>query len=141
VNIFGSEITTNFELNDKVSLSASYTFNQTEILKFAKRLDVENKELTYSPKHQLKGNIFWKNKYVTTNMNMLYKSQQFTNDNNSGSIDGYFTACLSFSRSFVQDKLKAIISVEDLFNNQHLETGEYLSPGRLLTVKLAIELK
>lgn len=124
VNIFGTEFNMQYVLNNNVSLSANYTFNQTKILNFRKRHDLENKELTYSPKHQLKGNIYWKNRFITTNMSVLYKSKQFTNDSNTASINGYFTACLSLSRSFFQDKLKAIVSVEDLFNNHHWKPGK-----------------
>lgn len=141
VNILGSELNINYELNDNISFSGNYTYNLTKISAFAKHRDLENKELTYSPKHQLKGNIYLETKIITTNISMLYKSRQFTNDSNTGTIDGYFTACLSISRSFIRDKLKTFIYFEDIFNNQHLETGEYLSPGRQLTVKLIIALK
>ncbi len=140
-NILGSEFNINYELNDNISFSGNYTYNLTKISAFKKRRDLENKELTYSPKHQLKGNIFWKNKLISTNMCMLFKGKQFTNDSNTSTIDSYFTACLSLSRSFAHDKLTTFISIEDLFNNQHMETGEYLSPGRILMVKLTIDLK
>lgn len=140
VNILGSELNINYELNDHISFSGNYTYNLTKISAFEKRRDLENKELTYSPIHQLKGNIFWETKIINTNLSMLYKSRQFTNDSNTSTIDGYFTAYLSFSRSFLRDKLETFIYFENIFNNQHLETGEYLSPGRLITIKAIINL-
>jgi iron complex outermembrane receptor protein len=141
VNILGSELCLNYEPNDKIMFSTNYTYNQTKISAFEKRCDLENKELTYSPTHQIKGNIFLKGRLITANLSMLYKGKQYINDDNSLQIGGYFTSAVSLSRSFIQDKVKTIISIHDLFNNQHMETGEYLSQGRLLTVKLTIYLK
>ncbi len=141
VNILGSELTLNYQLNGKISISGNYTYNRTKILEFTKRHDLENKELTYSPKHQVKGNFFWETKIINTSISLLYKSKQFVNDNNTSNIDAYFNACLSFSRSFIHDRLRTIMYIEDLFNNQHLETGEYLSPGRIITIKAIINLK
>jgi outer membrane receptor protein involved in Fe transport len=70
----------------------------------------------------------------------LYKSRQFSDDANTEDniIDAYTTFDLQLSRP-ITSWLHAMLDVQDVFNNQHMETQTYLSPGRLISLRLAVK--
>jgi len=78
--------------------------------------------LKYSPKHQAKAGIFWQNKILNTNIDMLYKSKQYSNDLNTSDFEAYVTFDLQFSKQILKN-LRAEFLIHDLFDNQTMENN------------------
>ncbi len=135
VHIFGIELDAEYNINDNISVFANYTFNDAKIEKFDENKFLEGKQLKYTPKHQAKAGFFWQNKIVNTNIDMLYKSSQFSDDMNTSEFDGYITFDMQFSKQILKN-LRAEFSIQDLLDNHTMENNYYMSPGRMLTGRL-----
>jgi iron complex outermembrane receptor protein len=140
VTLKGAEIEVGYTPLHNLRLLAAYTFSHSTIDKFDIRPDLENKFLTYVPKHRVSASLSWQNKIVDIHLRGLYKSKQYSDDTNTAenSIDAYTTFDLQLSRP-ITSYLQAMIDIQDVFDNQHMETQTYLSPGRLVSVRLAVK--
>lgn len=137
VTVYGVDLKTSFELTSDLRLLLNYSFNHSEIGKFEKNPELEGKMLTYAPEHQIKPGIIWSSQWVDASLFGIYKSKQYTNDDNSRQIDPFVTFDLRLSRR-VGDFVMIFGEVRDLFDNERLDTEFSLSPGRLVNVGLGI---
>jgi iron complex outermembrane receptor protein len=140
VTLKGAEAEISYMPLHNLWLMAAYTFSHSTIDKFDKRPDLENNFLTYVPKHRVSASLLWQNRIVDVNLRGLYKSRQFSDDANTEDniIDAYTTFDLQLSRQ-ITTWLHAMLDIQDVFNNQHMETQTYLSPGRLVSLRLAVK--
>ncbi|MBL7112541.1 MAG: TonB-dependent receptor, partial [Bacteroidales bacterium] len=139
VNITGIEMDARFQLHANFLLRASYTWNQSEIDVFEESPELAGKQLKFTPANRASAGLLWLNKYVNLGFNLLYKDTQFTDDLNTRSINRYATADLQLSRDFITDHLLISLAVQDLFDNEHMETSEYISPGRLVHGRISVK--
>ena len=137
VSIKGAEAGVEYQVNNRLKLIGSYTFNESRIDAFAKKPDLENKFLKYVPQHAASASIFWKSELVNTTIRGIYKGKQFGNDANTVALDPYFTLDIQLSRQF-WDHYTVSLDVKDVFDNRHMETMHYLSPGRTITARAAL---
>lgn len=137
VGINGAEMDLSYALNSYVTFRASYTWNKSSIRSFDERPGLEGKELKYTPNHRASAGMIWLNDVITTGLYVLYKDRQYTTDDNAGEIDGYWTMDLQLSHGFLGDRMKASLMVRDLLDNEHMETSEYISPGRLISAGIS----
>jgi iron complex outermembrane receptor protein len=138
VTLKGFEAELSYMPISKIRLMASYAFSHSTIDKFEVRPDLENKYLTYVPKNRVSASILWQNKIADIYLRGLYKSKQFYNDNNSGIIDAYTTFDIQLSRRLTQN-LSAMLDIQDIFDTQRLEAQSRISPGRLISAKMAFK--
>ncbi len=138
VSIKGIEAEIMYEVIYGLNFIANYTFCDAKIDKFAERTDLENKYLKYSPKHAASASLFWNNKIVNAGIRGFYKSEQFSDDANNAKIDSYFTVDLMLSKQIMHHYMISL-DIQDLFDNQHMETGDYISPGRIINGRIAFK--
>lgn len=138
VTLSGFEAELAYTLASNIRVTASYAYSHSQIDKFAKRPDLENKYLTYVPQNRVSASIMWQNKIADINLRGLYKSKQYSTDDNTGVIDPFTTFDIQLSRSITQN-LSAMLDIQDVFDNQHMQTNELLSPGRLVSLKMALK--
>ncbi|MBN2272990.1 MAG: TonB-dependent receptor [Bacteroidales bacterium] len=136
VTIKGAEAEMAYEITKGLYFMAHYTFCDAKIDKFTERPELESKYLKYSPKHTASASLFWKNKIVNTSVRGFYKSEQFSDDANTAKLDSYFTMDVMLSKQILQNFI-VTLDIQDVFDNQHMETGEYISPGRLINGRIA----
>ncbi len=137
VTIGGLETEASYTLSSNFRVMASYTYTHSKIDEFEERPELENKYLTYTPKHNVSASLFWKNKYVDVSIRGLYKSKQFSDDLNEDTLDDYTTFDVQLSRQ-LSKYFYVALDVQDLFNNRHMETANDMSPGRTFTGKVAL---
>ncbi len=140
VTMKGFEADIQYELFDGLDIFASYTFADSKINEFTEQPELENKYLKYVPKHSASASILWQNKYVNTSLRGYYKGEQFGDDQNTEAklIDPYFTFDIQLSKQ-IKENYIIKLDIQDLFDNQHMETTKYLSPGRLITGRVALK--
>ncbi len=138
ITMKGVEIELNYELLNRVNLLASYYYTDSKIDAFAERPELVDKQLTYSPKHTASVALLWRSKIMDINIRGLYKSEQYGNDDNTEIIDSYITFDLQLSRSIRQNFFVSL-DIQDVFDNRHMETTEYISPGRVITGRIAVK--
>ncbi|MBN2522883.1 MAG: TonB-dependent receptor [Bacteroidales bacterium] len=138
VNIKGAELEVGYEPFHNFNILANYTYNDSKIDEFDERPELENKYLTYVPKYTASVSLFWKNKIVNTSIRGLYKGEQYSNEENTEKIDPYFTFDIQLSKSIRQNYIVSL-DVQDIFDNKHMETSNYISPGRIITGRIAVK--
>ncbi|NJK85531.1 MAG: TonB-dependent receptor [Bacteroidales bacterium] len=136
VKMYGGELDYKYRINNFLSVQANYSFNHSYILQFSKKPALEGKMMKYSPKHQAFFGFTWKNKVFHSGFYGYYKSSQFLNDENTIKTDGFVTFDFSLSKNFMHEKFTVQFSIKDLMDQRHIETNEYLSPGRLVGLKM-----
>ncbi len=136
-NTKGIETQLDYKLYRGLNLAANYTFIHSVIEDFTERPALEGKYLKYTPKHLTSLSLFWKNRYINTVIRGLYKGSQFADDVNSVKLDPYFTFDVQVSKT-IFEHYNLSLSVQDLFDNEHMETLDYISPGRIITGKITL---
>lgn len=137
VTIKGVEFEISYEPIAGLRFLSSYAFNESKIDKFTERPDLENKYLKYAPKHTASASILWSNKMVNAGIRSFYKSEQFSDDANTKKLDPYVTLDLLLSKEITR-KLILSLDIQNVFNHRHMETADYLSPGRLINGRIAL---
>ena len=89
------------------------------------------------PKHAASASIFWKNKLVNTTLRGIYKGEQYADDANTVTLDPYTTFDVQLSRK-IGEHFSLSFEVMDVLDNQHMETIDYLSPGRIFKARAGI---
>ncbi|MFO8028253.1 MAG: TonB-dependent receptor [Cyclonatronaceae bacterium] len=141
VGLTGAELDLRYFASDALTLSASYTRYHSEILSFPEHAELEGMELTYSPRNQASASVQWQNPLADLGLSFYYKGSQFSSDDNNTSndgtpeIDAYTTLDLMVSRRFF-DALTASVEVLDVMDNRFMETVDYMSPGRMVNIRL-----
>ncbi|HOT15271.1 MAG TPA: TonB-dependent receptor [Bacteroidales bacterium] len=138
VTVKGAEIEASYEIGNNLNVLAGYNYCDSKIGEFTKRPDLEKKSLKYVPKHSVSASLFWKNKIVNVTLRGMYKGEQYSNDANTSKIDAYTTFDLQLSKTLYENFIVSL-DVQDLFDNEHLETSTSLSPGRLITGRVAFK--
>lgn len=136
VNIFGFEIQASGSINNQIKLLADYIFNNSKIGQFDKNPELEGKTLKYSPKHQAKAGIVFNPKQFSVTLSSVYKSLQYTSDDNANSIEAYITFDAKISKTLTE-KFTVYAEAIDIFDNQHMDSDYYLSPGRRINLGLS----
>lgn len=138
VTLQGIEADIQYEIFKGLNFLASYTFADSKINEFTERPEIENKFLKYVPKHSASASVLWQNKYVNMSFRGYYKAKQFSDDLNEIVLDPYFTFDVQLSKQ-IKENYIITLDIQDLFDNQHMETIDHLSPGRLITGRVAIK--
>jgi outer membrane receptor protein involved in Fe transport len=138
VNMKGAEFEVKYKLSGDFDILASYNYANSKIETFTERPELENKYLTYVPKHTASASILWRNKIVNANIRGLYKGEQYDDDANTEKLDSYFTFDIRLSRPVKQNFIVSL-DVQDIFDNRHMETSDYISPGRIITCRMVIK--
>ena len=144
VRMGGAELDARYFVSDALTLTASYTYYLSEILSFPDNPELEGKELTYTPRHQARAMLQWRNPIADLGLTAHYKGSQFSSDdNNAGNdgspeIDAWTTFDLMVSRRFF-DSFSAAIQVIDILDNRYLETIDVMSPGRMVHLRLSYD--
>lgn len=138
VNLKGFEAEFFYEIVKDLILSGSYTYSDSKIAAFTERPELESKYLKYVPKHTASASVLWKNKILNTSIRGFYRSKQFSNDENTTEIDPYFTMDLQLSKQ-VLENLVVFLDIQDIFDNEHMISNETISPGRIITGRIAVK--
>ncbi|MCF8362601.1 MAG: TonB-dependent receptor [Prolixibacteraceae bacterium] len=135
----GVELDAKYRPTTSINMGANYTFSQSNIDQFDERPELEGKSLKYAPIHSASFVAMWFNDLVNITCTGQYKGKQYSDDANSQEIESYTTFDIMFSKRLMEN-ITLSLDIRDIFNNQHLETAEYLSPGRLVSIKASIKL-
>ena len=136
VDIYGAEFDFTYRSYGSIFFSGNYTYNQSTISRFPDNPELEGKYLIYSPIHQAKASIQWKNQFINIILGIQYKDRQFTNDDNSEEIGAYCTLDVQIWKVLFDD-MKIAVDFQNITNERQTEHIERLSPGRLINIKLS----
>lgn len=137
VTLNGFETSAEYSIYKGVNIRAAYTFADSKIDAFNERPELENKYLKYVPRHTASLSLFWRNDIVNASILGLYKGEQFGDDANTVTLDPYVTIDVQLSKQIKENYILSL-DIHDLFDNKHMETIEYISPGRVITARAAI---
>lgn len=136
----GIEADLNYNASFGLAVNVNYSYNESKVKEFDERPELNDKILTYAPKHQVKGSVMWTGGVVDATIRGRYKTKQYTTEDNESSIAGFSTWDVQLSKWFFERRLYVGGEIINVFDNRHMNTKEYMSAGRLMNVKLAIHL-
>ena len=134
VKIYGAELPAKF-FSGAFSLAAAYAWSVSEIEDYAGNAALEGNTLTYSPRHTASASVGLKTAPADLMVNWVYKSKQFTTDDNKSWVGWYHTFSASASRFFSRS-ISAKLAVENIFDERYQESSSDLAPGRTVTVSM-----
>ncbi len=138
VSLKGFEADFTYEVFTDFTILGNYTFTDSKIDAFTEMPGLENKYLKYVPKHTASASIFWKNKIVNASLRGLYKGKQFGDDANTVKLDSYTTVDIQLSKQIMENLILSV-DIQDIFDNEHMISNESISPGRIITGRIAIK--
>lgn len=140
VDLKGLEADLDYTPVHGLKLNLNYSYNDPRIKDFDEKPELNDKVLTYAPKNQVKGYVLWTGGWVDIMFRGRYKSSQYTAEDNSTSIPGFTVWDAQISRWFFRHQLYVGAELINIFDNQHMNTKDYKSAGRLMNIKLAIHI-
>ena len=140
VDIKGVETDLNYTPVNGLRINLNYSYNDPKIKDFKEKPELNDKTLTYAPKNQVKGYILWTGGFVDAMFRGRYKSKQYTDEDNSASIDSFTTWDVQLSKWFFRHTLYVSGEIINIFDNRHMNTKDYMSAGRLMNVTLGVNI-
>jgi iron complex outermembrane receptor protein len=137
VRIYGAELPVKF-YSGPFSLAAAWALSDSEITGYTGSAGLKGKTLTYAPRSTVSAELGLKTVPADFALGWLYKSRQYTLDDNSAWVAGYSTFSASASRALSRS-VSAKLSVANIFDKRYQESSSDLAPGR--TVTLSAEAK
>ena len=139
IEAIGLEAEMQYSLMNNLQIHGSYNFSESKIIGFDERPELEDKYLKYVPKHSGSASLFWQNSFVDLSLRGIYKGEQFADDINEEILEEYFTFDFLVSKT-IRDNYMISIDVQNIFDNRHMQSIHYLSPGRIVTGRVALKI-
>lgn len=140
VDVKGVEADLNYTSSFGLSINLNYSYNESKIKEFGERPELNDKMLTYAPKQQIKGSLLWTGGIADVTIRGRYKTKQYTSEDNSTSIPGFSVWDLRISKWLFKHRFYIGGEAINIFDNRHMNTKDYMSAGRLLNLKIAINI-
>ena len=140
VDMKGVEADLDYMPVNGLKINLNYSYNDPRVKDFDEKPELNDKILTYAPKNQVKGYILWTGGIVDAMIRGRYKSKQYTSEDNSTSISGFTVWDAQISKWFFSRRFYVGAEMINIFNNRHMNTKDYISAGRLMNVKLAVNI-
>jgi len=139
VEIMGLEAEAKYRLNELLSISANYTFNQSIIKKFKERSDLQGNTLTYSPNHIFNFSALLSNNNWSSSVNIHWQSKLFLNEDNTFSVNDLMGVDLRVAYQFYKG-IGVGVNMNNVLDEQHLVSNDQVSLGRFITIELLYKL-
>lgn len=121
---------------DDLTLTGSYLFDDTEILKAPAQPSLVGLRIAQVPKHQATGGLRYRNPWLADFLVQLrYAGGQFEDDENSLRLPSYVVLDLSVSRQFGK-RFEAFLGVENLLDKEIIAGRDKAAPDTLGTPRL-----
>lgn len=140
VDMKGMEADIDYAPVNGLRINLNYSYNDPRIKDFKEKPELNDRVLTYAPKNQVKGYILWTGGVVDAMIRGRYKSRQYTAEDNSASISGFTVWDAQISKWFFRHRLYAGAEIINMFDNRHMNTKDYMSAGRLMNIRLAVNI-
>ncbi len=121
-----------YKLKKWLDVFANYTYNDSKILAFEGKPELEGKKLIYTPKNKANAGILFKINSYKISLIYHYTSSQYTDNENDNIINLYniidFKIGLSLLKNF-----EVSYSIQNIFDYQYIIYTDQLSLGRFMT--------
>lgn len=134
VELYGAELPVKYYAGD-LSLAAAYAWSDSEIESYGGTAALAGRTLAYSPRQTVSASVGLKTSPADFTLGWVYRSKQFTADDNSAWVREYYTFSASASRAFSR-AVTGRVSVENIFDKRYQESSSDLAPGRTVTASM-----
>jgi outer membrane receptor for ferrienterochelin and colicins len=139
VTLAGTDIDVKYQVSEKLSLYANYTYTKSEIKRFEEQPELEGKALTYTPKHMLNTGFSLEDQIINFSVNFHYQDKRYRDDANTDELAGYstFDAKLWIEIKCVNIKWvkswNLTLDVSNLMDKTYMVYSDQISIGRFIT--------
>ena len=135
--IAGAELDAHYTLAGGVTLTGSYAYTKSRILSSPQYSTVEGKRLMMDPVNSAFLGASWENPLLNISGGAHYKDGQFSDDANTVSVNPHITLSAKVWKTF--GFTTASLSVDNILDNDYLESESNLAPGRVITAELSLK--
>ena len=143
VNIIGADILMMWEPKDYFSIMINYSYNSSVIGSMNSNnyevQKLEGKFLAEVPKQIVGIYSDIKIKGINFSLSYNYTSEQWSDDENIGTIEAFSLLNAKVSRKFFK-RYWLSLSVEDILDSHYIDKKGYLSPGRFVIGEVRVVL-
>jgi iron complex outermembrane receptor protein len=148
VDISGIEAELSGKISKDITFFANYTRNFTRISDFIPQTaadpDLTGNHLTDVPDHQANAGVGWRNSFVDFYITGKYVGQRWINDRNIPDVTyllapqypAYFNLDLKIQKQ-ISPHWRLSLSLQNIFNEIHINSQGYKTPGRFVMGKLS----
>lgn len=140
VRLYGAESGITYENGTSLYMNLNFTYAVSKIVEADGLEHLRGKQLTYSPKYVIKFNTIWSGRVGEASFKASYKSKQYCSEDNTQSVDGFVMCDLSLAKWLMHKRLYLKGEVLNLFDRRVTNSPDYLAPGRMFNLKLALSI-
>ncbi len=139
VTLAGTDIDVKYQLSEKLSLYANYTYTKSEIKKFEEQPELEGKALTYTPKHMLNTGFSLEDQIINFSVNFHYQDKRYRDDANTDELAGYSTFDAKLWKEIKCVNIKWVkswnltLDISNLMDKTYMVYSDQISIGRFIT--------
>ncbi|HBS88808.1 MAG: hypothetical protein A2W91_03960 [Bacteroidetes bacterium GWF2_38_335] len=136
VEIYGGELSVNYQVVKSISFNLNYSYNHSIVLDYQMEEGNPSKDLSglylieVSP-HLFYAGATWKNKLLNCHLNCTYTGSQWVDDENTQLLEDYFLLNMRLSKE-LKSGLGCWIDIQNILDNQFIDRKSQLSPGRFV---------
>ena len=150
VEIYGTELSVNYEMNPSVTIFAGYAYASAKILEYTKiaandTIDLSGKTMTDVPASIVTAGVSWKSRFLNAGLTFRYTGSMFINDQNtwdelllSDQYPAYSTIDLKFWRPVFRH-YNLSLGIQNLFDVKIYDSKYAVGPGRFITAGIEVK--
>lgn len=142
IELFGIGMSAAYEINDYFRLRSNYVLNHSEIILPGSNLSPElvGKHLFETPVQQAFTGIYYHKEKLSATLNVNFIGKQWLDDLNTRLLASYtlFNAACTYQ---INTKIKADLTIQNLFNKVYYDRKSNLRIGRYLNLRFNFALK
>ncbi|MBW6489869.1 MAG: TonB-dependent receptor [Lentimicrobium sp.] len=144
VEIYGAELSFNYQVNSSISLYCGYACASATILDYTKiasndTTNLSGNTMTDVPRNIITAGATWLNRYVNSGLSFRYTGAMYINDQNvvdellkADQYPAYLTVDLKFRRPLNRN-FQLSLNVQNIFNVKIYDSKYNIGPGRFIT--------
>ncbi len=147
VKIFGAETELRYNLSEKISAFANYTYTHSVIGSYTKltvtdTIDLSGNFLTDVPRHMANAGVTFRSKFVNASASVRYTGSQYVNDQNiwdeivgSDQYPAYTTIDARLWKE-IKNHYTLALNVQNLADTKYYDSKYAVCPGRFITLEV-----
>jgi iron complex outermembrane receptor protein len=128
------------KIGQSLNLYANYSYSDARIQSYREMPELEGKQLTYNSLHTVNAGLNGRTNLLDFGLDLHYRSEQFTNDENTESLPAFTTVDVLVRKTFFE-KFALELSAQNVLDKSYLVYYSQLSMGRFLSAKLIYTLQ
>ena len=135
VQLYGAEFNIEYSIHKNIKINLNYTYNNSKILEFVERPELELRKLTYVPTDLANLRFIYMRKKLSASINIHYQGEIYLDEINSFKVDPLFSLDASFNYNFYKG-FGVNIMLQNILDEHYMVSSDQMSLGRFISAGL-----